>query len=143
MILEVFTSSDHLHELLKNPGVGKMVRQLVVGSCLHLENPGMAEFAMAEPRKTIPLENLAPGCIVVLSGVSVTRARSSKDYEDASISLEEVFKGLILAALPQMASHECQLQVSIKLDRPPLDQTSSVIERPVFFVKNEVHAQRP
>lgn len=74
-----------------------------------------------------------PMCEVRLTGVSVNTRRATDDFRDALRELEQVYREVIEKLLPP--GQRCQLFVSMMLDRAPLGESSSLLERdPVYIV---------
>lgn len=61
-----------------------------------------------------------------LSGVSVTRRRSTQDFYDARAALEAAYREILEAHLA--VGTRVQLMVAIMLDQRPFDEESSLIE---------------
>lgn len=73
-----------------------------------------------------------PMCEVRLTGVSVTKSRSTQNFEDTLAALEQVYTD---ALRPHFASEEpIQLLVSLMLDRAPFGYTTALLERPALYI---------
>ncbi|MGA2417883.1 MAG: hypothetical protein ABSF55_01420 [Candidatus Staskawiczbacteria bacterium] len=108
-------------------GMRTDVMKGVIGPCLHRPSFGPAEFYIQRCDEAISEEGL---CEVRLSGVSVTRDRSDKDFDDAAEVLEELYTRRIAENLP--IGQRIQLMVSIMLDQPRRDGSSLVERTPVW-----------
>jgi len=98
--------------------------------CLRVGDFGPAEFYIQHCDFAIGDE---PMCEVRLTGVSVNRRRATDDFHLALKELEQVYAEVIRQYLP--TGKKCQLFVSLMLDRAPLGESSSLLERdPIYIV---------
>lgn len=103
----------------------------VIGPHLHRPNFGPAEFYIqrcdfAHSEKAF--------CEVRLTGVSMTRDRSDKDFDDACEALEALYREKIEETL--FHPKQVQLMVSLMLDQPRRDG-SCLVERPPIWVEGK------
>ena len=105
------------------------VYKRVLRDHLRVNRFGPAEFYIQHCDLAVGNE---PMCEVRLTGVSVNTSRATKDFHDALRELELVYKLTIQQYLP--AGQKCQLFVSLMLDRPPLGESSSLLEREPIYV---------
>ncbi len=103
----------------------------VLGRCLRVIEFGPAEFYIQAC--DVAVGSTKPMCEVRLSGVSVTTKRSTQDYWDALCVLEDLYRETMEDLLPEES--ECQLFVAMMLDRPPLQESSSLLEREPVYVR--------
>ena len=119
-------------EELRREIESRAFRQRVLDEVLkrHLRAPdfGPAEFYIQE----CDLAESDPMCNVRLTGLSVNRRRSTDDFHQATEALETMYADAIRRHLP--FGQRCQLYVELHLDRPPLDEHSSIIERPPIYI---------
>jgi hypothetical protein len=115
---------------------GNIFRDSILREVLvpHLHVPinfGPAEFYIQH----CDLANSAPMCETRLTGVSVTKNRSTNDFHRALEALEASYKVNLEELLPHGQS--CQLMVSMMLDQIPFGETSNLLERPPIMVHSK------
>lgn len=99
---------------------------------LHVKNFGPAEFYIQESDFSVGSD---PMCEVRLSGVSVSKRRSTQDFMDARDALERIYAETLRPFL--RPGERLQLMVTVMLDRVPLDATSTLVEGDAVWIQGE------
>lgn len=105
------------------------VLERVLRKHLRVGKFGPAEFYVQHCDLAIGNE---PMCEVRLTGVSVNTRRATYDFHSALEELERVYTEVIRKHLSP--GEKCQLFVSLMLDRAPLGESSSLLERDPIYV---------
>jgi len=113
-------------------GMRDEVMSRVIGPCLKRPNFGPAEFYIQECDVAVSKEGF---CEVRLSGVSLARDRSEKDFDDARHALEALYAEKIRPYLPR--GQRMQLMVSIMLDAPRRSNDSTLVEADPIWIDGE------
>lgn len=127
---------DKVIAALENSEFRNRIAITVLKEHLRLENPGPAEFYIQECDFAV---GGGPMCEVRLTGVSVTKDRSTNDFHRAVEALEKCYREVLEQHLiPSLKEGEgCQLFVSIALDLAPLGETSNLIERQPIWLEHK------
>ena len=122
---------EDLLNALQSAELRKQVLERVLQKHLRVGEFGPAEFYIQHCDIAVGDE---PLCEVRLTGVSVNKRRATDDFYAALCELEVVYKETIEKFLPR--GQKCQLFVSMMLDRAPLGEQSSLLERDPIYVES-------
>ena len=129
---------EALRKSLESTTLRELVLERVLRKHLRVGEFGPAEFYVQHCDLAVGDE---PMCEVRLTGISVNTRRATDDFRNGLRGLEEVYSEILQALLPE--GQKCQLFVSMMLDRPPLGESSSLLERDPIWVYSLVSSHRP
>ncbi len=120
--------TPEVRDLLESEEFNKRIRKNVL-SHLGAQDFGPAEFFIQGCDEAV---GAGPMCEVCLTKVSVTEGRSTKNFKEALLALEQVYADVLR---PHFTSEEpIQLLVSVVLDRKPFGCDSALLERPAVYI---------
>lgn len=126
------TCPKNLLAALQGTSLRTSVLERVLRPHLRVGEFGPAEFYIQHCDLAVGDE---PMCEVRLTGVSVNTRRATDDFRNALVELERVYREIIEKLLP--SGQRCQLFVSVMLDRAPLGESTSLLEKDPTYVESK------